>query len=267
MVAFLSIIAIFNNEAMNMQEWLDHYIWQGVEQFYMIDNNSTDAYINILQPYIDRGIVHLYSRPKRHSQVDHYNDVLPDIRTTWLFVCDLDEFAFATKALTLRDFLVQRDSECDAVYTGMRMFASRDEYSHPPSLRHAFLKRERRIHEMGKGIIRLSSTLMLGIHRHTLKENSKVCFDDDNIHLNHYIIQSREFFDKVKSTRGDVLYTQNARDNAYFVAHDLREVDDDDILTALALSSKETFVNYSRADVKCLWDSQGNMNCRQIHNA
>ena len=44
-----TIMAIFKNETMNLKLWLDHYLWQGIEHFYLIDNDSNDNPINILQ--------------------------------------------------------------------------------------------------------------------------------------------------------------------------------------------------------------------------
>jgi len=52
---FLSVLAIFKNETMNLKVWIDHYLWQGVEKIYLIDNGSTDNPMPILQPYIDKG--------------------------------------------------------------------------------------------------------------------------------------------------------------------------------------------------------------------
>jgi len=52
----VSVIAIFKNETMNLKMWLEHYLWQGVDHFFLIDNGSTDDPHKILQPYIDRGI-------------------------------------------------------------------------------------------------------------------------------------------------------------------------------------------------------------------
>lgn len=43
---FLTCLAIFKNEAMNLKEWLDHHLWQGVEHFYLINNGSEDDYKN-----------------------------------------------------------------------------------------------------------------------------------------------------------------------------------------------------------------------------
>ena len=42
---YLSILAIFKNEAMNLKEWIEHYILNGVEHFYLINNGSTDNFL------------------------------------------------------------------------------------------------------------------------------------------------------------------------------------------------------------------------------
>jgi hypothetical protein len=52
---YLSVLSIFKNETINLKLWLDHYLWQGAEHFYLIDNGSTDEPLNILQEYIDKG--------------------------------------------------------------------------------------------------------------------------------------------------------------------------------------------------------------------
>ena len=35
-----------------MKEWLEHYINEGVEHFYLIDNGSDDEYMKILEKAI-----------------------------------------------------------------------------------------------------------------------------------------------------------------------------------------------------------------------
>ena len=50
---YLSIVAIFKNESWILKEWIEHYLNQGVDHFFLIDNGSTDNYHTILQPYID----------------------------------------------------------------------------------------------------------------------------------------------------------------------------------------------------------------------
>jgi hypothetical protein len=39
----LGMLCIIKNEEMIIKEWIKHYIWQGVQHFYIIDNESTDG--------------------------------------------------------------------------------------------------------------------------------------------------------------------------------------------------------------------------------
>lgn len=53
----VGLLAIIKNEGMVIQEWIEHYIWQGVSHFYIIDNGSTDNTHKVLLPYIQKGIM------------------------------------------------------------------------------------------------------------------------------------------------------------------------------------------------------------------
>ena len=41
---FLSVLSIFKNESHILEEWLNHYINEGVDHFYLLNNNSDDNY-------------------------------------------------------------------------------------------------------------------------------------------------------------------------------------------------------------------------------
>ena len=62
---FLSVLSIFKNEIMNLKVWIEHYLWQGVDHFYLIDNGSTDNPLHILQEYINKGIVSYYYKEEK----------------------------------------------------------------------------------------------------------------------------------------------------------------------------------------------------------
>jgi hypothetical protein len=62
---YLSIIAIFKNEACGIKEWLDHHIGHGVEHFYLVDDESSDNVLEILKPYIDKEIVSMHTTTSR----------------------------------------------------------------------------------------------------------------------------------------------------------------------------------------------------------
>jgi hypothetical protein len=88
---YLSVLAIFKNETMNLETWIQHYLWQGVEHFYLIDNGSTDNPLSILDKYIKDGLVTYYYTPIRHQQVEHYRYMYEfyNIKreTKWVAVC------------------------------------------------------------------------------------------------------------------------------------------------------------------------------------
>ena len=65
----LVVVAIFKNEAVAMREWLQHYMRQGVEHFYMIDNGSTDDW----KSQIEGAPVTVYTDAKKHAQIELYN--------------------------------------------------------------------------------------------------------------------------------------------------------------------------------------------------
>ena len=75
---FLTACAQFKDEDTILQEWLLHYIKEGVQHFYLIDDGSTDASHAILSPFISRGLVTLMvDDRKAHSpalsMVERYN--------------------------------------------------------------------------------------------------------------------------------------------------------------------------------------------------
>ena len=40
---YLSVVAIMKNEKPYLKEWLEYHLMQGVEHFYLCDNDSTDG--------------------------------------------------------------------------------------------------------------------------------------------------------------------------------------------------------------------------------
>ena len=50
---FLTCCLMIKNEGKYIEEWMDHYISEGVEHFYIIDNGSTDNTLELLKKYED----------------------------------------------------------------------------------------------------------------------------------------------------------------------------------------------------------------------
>lgn len=107
---YLSIGAIFKNEAGYFREWIEFHRLMGVEHFFLYNNLSDDNYLSVLKYYIDRGIVTLRDWPepwRKGTQSNVYRDCLDQYgnESRWIAFIDLDEFLFAPNAETLTGVL------------------------------------------------------------------------------------------------------------------------------------------------------------------
>jgi len=104
---YLSAAAIVKDEAPYIEEWLEYHLLQGIQKFYIYDNESSDNLAEILQPYIKDGVVEYKYFPGSEKQIVAYNDVLQKAKmeTYWLAVIDIDEFIVPVKNETVADFL------------------------------------------------------------------------------------------------------------------------------------------------------------------
>jgi hypothetical protein len=93
----VSICAIFRNEEAVIEEWLRFHLSVGCEHFYLYSNSSTDRTVEILRPYIDKGLVTLTDWPKNPGQIPAYWHCIQNhsLETKHIAFIDLDEFLFA----------------------------------------------------------------------------------------------------------------------------------------------------------------------------
>ena len=227
----LGLLAIMKNESMNLVEWIEHYKWQGVEQFYLIDNGSTDNTLELVQPYINEGLVKLLVLTKPWSQTEHYHTAFKRLNikknVDWLIMADLDEFWFSKqRGVSMRDAL-HEFNQVDVIYANWAMFGSSGYVQHPPSLRRCLTKRQPflSVHENTKWICRTKSIRTpkaLAVHKIIGGRSERTVSDNHTFQLNHYPIQSVEYFEKVKMVRGDALNAQmnDIRNKEYFRCYD-----------------------------------------------
>ncbi len=100
----LSICAIFRDDAKYLPEWIEFHQSQGVEHFYLYDNNSSDHPEKILKKYIKKGLVTLTGWDFEHEdqyqwneiQIKAYMDCINKIRYSdkWCAFLDTDEFLY-----------------------------------------------------------------------------------------------------------------------------------------------------------------------------
>jgi glycosyltransferase involved in cell wall biosynthesis len=229
----LSLLVIAKNEEMVIQEFIEHYKWQGVEHIYLIDNGSTDNMVQVLTPYIHEGYVSYYFRHKPHVQIRHYNNIYAHIRreTKWMIICDTDEYIYnRTRGQTIKDYIdtVNYDTT-NAVQLQWKMFGSSGYVTQPVCIRKSFLLRRIELDpEMNsKSIINTEHTNSLKIHTHNYKDRRREIIKcPPELALNHYAIMSLEYFQKVKIARGAADVVRNVRNMDYFHRYDHKEIQD-----------------------------------------
>lgn len=124
----LSIVSIFKNEVQILQEWLEHYLSEGVEHFYLIDNGSTDQYQKILEPYQREKLIDIQLDQQPHMQELHYNNYyLNRVKneSEWVMVVDMDEFIYSREPYrTITDYLRTLQPTISQVYVPWKLFGS-----------------------------------------------------------------------------------------------------------------------------------------------
>ncbi|MFU8882555.1 MAG: glycosyltransferase family 2 protein [Rhodobacterales bacterium] len=208
--AMLAVLSIMKNEAMNVDEWIDHYIWQGADHLFIIDNGSTDDTVGRINASAHRDRITLLERPERHRQGYHYRRVFLNERIKrrfqWLMVADADEFWFAKNKAGLPSTLAEFD-HADVIYARWSQFGCPGQEAHPTSLRRDLVLRHADLgpHHATKWIVRTSAIGRNALFIHKIRGacSSRTVTDTDHFQLNHYMTQSAQFWREVKMARGD----------------------------------------------------------------
>lgn len=263
---FFTVGAVFKNEAVNLHEWISHYLLEGADHLFLTDNGSDDGFMAILQPFIDLGKVTLMVNTKKHSQdAILHNYILPlGSLTEWMLTVDLDEFVYARSG-SISEFLRAVPCSIASILVPWKMYGSSGHKQHPSgSVVKNFVKRQAAAHIRQKAFFRPSAVSDLYVHNATVtgetvhmevgsvcgsnltcarafalspverKEHYvKVLVGSSFLQLNHYPIQSLEWFVRTKMSRGDIQSntSDKVRDFRYFDAYDLHsnELEDSDL--------------------------------------
>lgn len=205
----LSLLCLIKNETMNLKVFIEHYIKQGVDRFYIVDNGSEDNPLEILQPYIDNGYVRYFNMPERYNQPEKYRQIIAQEnlaeKTNWLIICDADEFFYGVPkklSVTLKDDF----AHADYVQCNWRMFGSSGLKEHPESILKSIVHRQENLHKEKYIFKPRKITDLNNIAVHEINESLNGVTENDKVRLNHYVIQSLEYYEKIKMKRGDVAH-------------------------------------------------------------
>lgn len=245
---FLSAAIIIKNEREYIQEWIEYHLLIGVEHFYIFDNESTDDILEVLQPYIDKGIVsYVYIKGAKKqipayisTMVNHYKD------TNWLAILDADEFLVSVGEENIKDFLKKTSFFTSQLLLGWMVFGSSGKKHREPGLvleRFKWHASDDFIADY-KPIVRPERYLRMKIPHwvdvlgKTIDENRERIWDypstdffsatpapKQKFRINHYYSKSLEEF-KQKSARGRHIKEKAPRNIADFRKHDQNKEQD-----------------------------------------
>jgi hypothetical protein len=132
---YLSVCAIYRDEAPNLREWVAFHRVVGVERFFLYNNDSTDAHLDALGPFIEEGLVTVRDWPLFPGQVQAYEDCLKKHadESRWIAFIDLDEYLFSPTGRPVAEVL--RDYESfPGVVVNWAMYGASGHERRPPGL-------------------------------------------------------------------------------------------------------------------------------------
>ncbi len=241
---YLAVCAIAKNEGPYFKEWIEWHHKQGVEKFYIYDNESTDDTRDVLEPYIKSGLVDYVYFPGKKKQLAAYDDCIERHRTEtrWIAIIDLDEFIVPIKDKSIPQFLKRFESFAGVEINWLVYGSSGNKKKTPGAIMERFrfhskpdhyLNRHvktiinpRRVftmigcHEAAKVSGYIADSHMQPIKRHFRERKPQ----QDIIRINHYAVKSyEEFLAKRARGRGR---TNGLRDMGYFDSYDLNDIED-----------------------------------------
>ena len=264
----ICIVSVFKNEKHILNEWITHYVNEGIDKIFLIDNCSTDDYKPILEPFINSGIVELIIDNRRYSQALICNSYIEKYKHyEWTLHCDLDEFIYSRKGFkTIKEYLKSVHNDTSQICIPWKMFGSNGydtlEKEQPKSVIQSFNKRgiydfSKRIEgtigqtSYCKSIFRTNLISKMDVHEHEMIRGNtdklsssslagvltgfvpthETLLTEMPLHLNHYAIQSLTWFLAVKATRGDncAEFNNNVRNINYFKSYDHNDIIDDEL--------------------------------------
>jgi glycosyltransferase involved in cell wall biosynthesis len=225
----ISVLAMFKNESSIIQEWLEHYLAEGVQHFYLIDNGTTDNTNYILSRYSQYiTLIKDVKRMETGTQSFLMNTIyLHKIRkeTEWVIICDVDEYIYARNEYNqITDVLKTIPRNIEKIWIPWKCFGSNGNKTQPINVMKSFTKRQSAISikiEHGKVICRskhlikiVSGGNMVELTDHNayylcdgqifdnVKHADDIILNDQNLHLNHYMLMSEEYYKTIKCVRG-----------------------------------------------------------------
>jgi hypothetical protein len=233
-----AVASLFRDEARFLKEWIEFHRLLGVQHFYLYNHLSKDGYMEVLQPYIDAGIVELSQITTEITsqadwspvQVGALNDAVNKARgkVKWLAILDSDEFLFPTNSKqNLVQFFNQHYDRPNigGVRAFWLLFGTSDVPRIPDDklMIEMLVRCDKAGDNHAKHIVRPERVQACrSSHYCTYLPGYRVCsgsgafsppslVDIDSIRLNHYFYRDVEFLNNVKIPRRKKWYPESMK--------------------------------------------------------
>lgn len=218
---FLSLLAIVRNEEAYIREFVQFYRLNGVEHFYLYDNDSEIPLEEVLSDF--KEICTIIQIPGEKQQVTAYNHFVKNFakETEWVAVFDADEFVLPRQHATLRDFVRETGRSADCISINWVVFGNGPHISKPAEGRiiENYLYSEGRQHKNVKSVVRTRAIRefkhphfpeLKWFRKHVNALGNAMSGAENTeetthvIQLNHYFTKSLEEYEmKLRSRRAD----------------------------------------------------------------
>jgi hypothetical protein len=214
----LGVLGIFKNESMGIREWIEHYKWQGVDVIVLLDNNSTDAWRESIEG-LEKHIIVLPA-PENYKQRENYVSLgIPRLKeegVNVMAILDLDEFMFGKDGKNMKEHVQEifgQPNRPSQISCNWIMFGSSGHKKQPPSIRQGFVHKKASPHVNIKSIVWIDDIqpytgilpirgrkhgFYKGVNQHICNVKGRTEQCPQGLQLNHYKVQSEEYFNKVK---------------------------------------------------------------------
>ena len=226
----LSIAAIFQNEGEYIDEWIRYHYENGVEHFYLYNNNSTDDFHKALDPWIKKEIVELIEWPSVQQENDWqnfsfttqtgaYNHAINKSCNVskWLALIDIDEFIVVVDQSNIGLFLEKNYPQVSGLCVNWQCYGT-SHVTKCKSVLHELVYKMRWNHDWNKhskSIVRPTHVLKCVNPHYCLYNGNHWAIDADygmcdqcckkvlidKIRLNHYWTRDEWFLWNVKIPR------------------------------------------------------------------
>lgn len=132
---FLSVCVCIKNEKKYMDTFIKHYILQGVDHIYIVNNGSDDGIEEFVNKHIFKNMITLINDPRdlkilksNEGAEGHRNLLNQNLyelikrETKWAIIIDADEFMYGKNGETIKTYLQSLDDNIGCVYVLWNIF-------------------------------------------------------------------------------------------------------------------------------------------------